>query len=229
MTHSPSADHPDAVTPVRLHFSAAERPGAVTPVRLPSSGAEHPDAGTPSRPEHPGAASPAWLPSTGSEPSYAATPVWLLDVDGVLNANRPGWGAAPRRGTAYADGIGWTMRWAPALLDHIRTLHRSGTVEIRWCTTWCPHAGQLERLFALPQLEPCWHDNLAPPEAAVAKLAAAHEVLKSGRPLIWTDDADIPPAAHEELPRLGRTLLITPRPNRGLQPEHLDAIEAFVA
>ncbi|KUL32677.1 hypothetical protein [Actinoplanes awajinensis] len=73
----------------------------------------------------------------------AAAPVWLLDVDGVLNANRPGWSAAPRRGMAYAGGTGFLMRWAPA--------------------------------------------------------------------------------------RLGRTLLIAPAPNRGLQPEHLTTIEAFVA
>ncbi|GAA4590198.1 hypothetical protein GCM10023107_15520 [Actinoplanes octamycinicus] len=155
-------------------------------------------------------------------------PVWLLDVDGVLNANRPGWGAAPRRAMAYAAGTGFLMRWAPALLDRIRAIHRSGAVEIRWCTTWCPQSEQLERLFALPRLEPCWTDELHQPEAAAAKLAAARRVLAAGRPLIWTDDADIPPAAHEELPRLGRTLLITPRPNRGLQPEHLDAVEQFL-
>ncbi|GAA2716112.1 HAD domain-containing protein [Actinoplanes palleronii] len=159
----------------------------------------------------------------------AATPVWLLDVDGVLNANRPGWSAAPRRGMAYAGGTGFLMRWAPALLDRIRALHRSGAVEIRWCTTWCAHTGQLERLFGLPRFEPCWHEDLAPPDAPIAKLAAAHQVLADGRPLIWTDDADIPPAAHDELPRLGRTLLIAPAPNRGLQPDHLTTIETFVA
>ncbi|BCJ41819.1 hypothetical protein GCM10010168_75070 [Actinoplanes ianthinogenes] len=154
-------------------------------------------------------------------------PVWLLDVDGVLNANRPGWGAAPRRGMAYADGIGYVMRWAPALLDRIRAIHRAGTAEIRWCTTWCAQAGQLERLFALPHLQPCWTEELTPQEAAVAKLAAARRVLTDGRPLIWTDDADIPPSAHEELPGLGRVLLIAPRPNRGLQPDDLDAVERF--
>ncbi|GIE88779.1 HAD domain-containing protein [Actinoplanes regularis] len=155
-------------------------------------------------------------------------PVWLLDVDGVLNANRPGWGAAPRRGYAHAGGFRYTMRWAPALLDRIRALHRTGTVEIRWCTTWCGHADQLERLFGLPHFEPCWLDNLNPREAATAKLAAARQVVASGHPLIWTDDADISPSAHDELSGLDRVLLITPKPNRGLQPEHLDAIETFV-
>jgi hypothetical protein len=60
-------------------------------------------------------------------------PVWLLDVDGVLNAARPGWGEAPRSGTAYSAGQPFSLRWAPALVARIRELHGRGVVEIRWC------------------------------------------------------------------------------------------------
>lgn len=51
----------------------------------------------------------------------ARPPVWLLDVDGVINATRPGWGSPPRQASVYADGDDWPMRWAPALIDAARS------------------------------------------------------------------------------------------------------------
>lgn len=157
-------------------------------------------------------------------------PVWLLDVDGVLNANRPGWGAAPQSAMAYADTTGWRIRWAPKLLARIRALHASGTVEIRWATTWCPWAGQLERLFRLPDLGRAFTDPLFGDAASLAKRAAAFAVLEGGRPLIWTDDDEVPTggALHRKLTGAGPALLIRPDARRGLQPDDMDAVELFV-
>jgi hypothetical protein len=68
-----------------------------------------------------GAHHPDGAGSIGEEAAMAtatrdrAPPVWLLDVDGVINATRPGWGSPPRRASVYADGGDWPMRWAPAL------------------------------------------------------------------------------------------------------------------
>ncbi|SDS91424.1 HAD domain-containing protein [Actinoplanes derwentensis] len=158
-------------------------------------------------------------------------PVWLLDVDGVLNATRPGWSAAPRNGTAYGDGHPYRLRWAPALISRIRALHRAESVTVRWCSTWCADADQVERLFALPPLERAWTGPIDHREAPAAKLAAAHAVLDQGRRLIWTDDDAVPTSGpvYDELVATGRALLIAPRANRGLQPGHLDTIEAFVS
>ncbi len=160
-----------------------------------------------------------------------ARPVWLLDVDGVINVARPGWGTAPRSGTAYSDGTAYRMRWAPALIDRIRALHRAGGVEIRWCSTWCADAEQVERLFALPRLARAWSGHLSSTAAATAKIAAARDALTRGRRLIWTDDIEVPTGGpvHDELTKGGRALLIAPSPRRGLQPEHIDAIEAFIS
>lgn len=77
-------------------------------------------------------------------------PVWLLDVDGVINASRPGWGAAPHHGTATAAGMSFRIRWAPALAKRIRALHESGRVEIRWCSTWCDWLIRLSGCSACP-------------------------------------------------------------------------------
>jgi hypothetical protein len=155
-------------------------------------------------------------------------PVWLLDVDGVLNANRPGWGAAPRSGMAYAGGMGFKIRWAPALANRIRIMHRSGLVEIRWATTWCPWAGQIENLLALPALGRAFDGEVNGTAARLAKYAAAQQVLAEGRRLIWTDD-DAIPADGPDREALAGALLIAPSPRRGLQPEDLDAIEKFIA
>jgi hypothetical protein len=162
-------------------------------------------------------------------------PVWLLDVDGVVNANKPGWSAAPRQSNAYADGQSHRMRWAPALVDRIRSLHRSGTVEVRWCTTWCPWADQLERMLALPPLvRTLTAEQVVSPRVSLpAKLAVALEVmLVERRPLIWTDDEAVPQGGpnRDLLEAAGMPmLLVAPRMSRGLQRADLDAIEAFAA
>ncbi|MEU3452298.1 hypothetical protein ABZ671_01620 [Micromonospora sp. NPDC006766] len=155
-------------------------------------------------------------------------PVWLLDVDGVINASRPGWSAAPWKGYAYENATEYKIRWAPQLIARIYELHRSGLVEVRWCTTWCAYAWQLERLFRLPPLGRAFNEDVRGPAASAVKLAAARQVLADGRRLIWTDDDEVPTGGplHDEL-TAGRALLIRPNSSRGLRPEHLDAIEAF--
>ncbi|WP_432842085.1 hypothetical protein [Dactylosporangium sp. CA-092794] len=152
-------------------------------------------------------------------------PVWLLDVDGVINVERPGWGGAPRNGRAVAEGIEWPMRWAPALRARIRRLHRDRIVEVRWCSTWCAWPGELERVFRLRFARAFG----VVPDASAAKLAAARAVLAGGRRLVWTDDAEVPEqgAVFEELTAHGRGLLIRPDEECGLLPVHLDEIAAF--
>lgn len=163
-----------------------------------------------------------------------AVPVWLLDVDGVINANRPEWGAAPRQATAYTPSGSWKLRWAPALVAQIRAWHREGRVEVRWATTWCPDAGQLEHLWGLPPLHRCLSDDEAADRqlASAAKLRAALAVVElEGRPLIWTDDDAIPTEGPEldrlrDAPQL--TLLLAPQQNRGLSRQHVEDIASFL-
>ncbi len=86
-----------------------------------------------------------------------APPLWLLDVDGVLNAitRRPDpgvWGDW-RHGRATADGVAWPIWWSPSLTAGISRLHSRGLVEVRWLTTWADQAnGDLGRLLGLPRL-----------------------------------------------------------------------------
>ncbi|AGZ43428.1 hypothetical protein [Actinoplanes friuliensis] len=160
-------------------------------------------------------------------------PVWLLDVDGVINTTRPGWGGSPQRSLVWsgADNTSYLMRWAPGLIDRIRALVLEDKVEIRWCTTWCLEADRLERLWSLPAFARTLDNDPMPrgPDCWPLKLAAAWSVLAEGRRLIWTDDEALPPPGsdRDELTVDGRALLIAPRSNRGLQPEDLDLIAKF--
>lgn len=161
-------------------------------------------------------------------------PIWLLDIDGVINIRKSPWHTAPHNGRAHDNGREWKIRWAPQLVAHIRTLHKSGTVEILWCTTWCSNADQMERLFKLPALGRAFTEELHGAACSDAKLAAARTVLAEGRRLIWTDDVEVPtehsePDLYAELTAGGRGLLIRPRERDGLRPEHLDLIHAFLA
>ncbi|MEU0553315.1 hypothetical protein [Dactylosporangium sp. NPDC006015] len=153
-------------------------------------------------------------------------PVWLVDVDGVINTRRPLWGPDLRRGVARADGVDWPIRWAPALITRMRRLYDAGLVELRWCSTWCPDAAELERLFGLPPLgRALTRAELAASLSTDAlKFAAARRVLAAGRRLVWTDDTAVPATT---LTAGGRALLIRPHPRRGLRPSDLTAIETF--
>ena len=68
----------------------------------------------------------------------------LLDVDGVLNANKAGWSRAPKRGLAHAEGVSWTMRWEPKVIDRIAELNRRPDLEVIWATTWVGYTDGLE-------------------------------------------------------------------------------------
>lgn len=75
-------------------------------------------------------------------------PVWLLDVDGVLNASRPGWGGPGRAAQVTVDGCSLRLRWEPKTIACVRTLHLGAIVEVQWCTTWCPFVEVLEGAVA---------------------------------------------------------------------------------
>ena len=160
--------------------------------------------------------------------------MWLLDVDGVVNAKRPGWGSARRQSVWSAeDAVSYPLRWAPELVDRIRSLHEQGAVEVRWCTTWCTEAHLLEALWRLPRLVRAIDAYPMPrgPDCWALKLAAARGVLAEGRRLVWTDD-EVIEVYEEEAARLsadGRALLIATNPTRGLRPADLRRITEFLA
>lgn len=158
-------------------------------------------------------------------------PVWLLDVDGVLNAETPKWPENPYSGMAIANTVSFKMRWSPTLIRKIKEFHASGRVEIRWATTWCDFIGSIESLMGLPQFK-C---ESIPPNGInqKAKINAALSVIVAERPLIWSDDNAIPVKGQAgwdsrlKYPNAGRLYLV-PDERHGLTSDHIDLVDKYL-
>lgn len=154
--------------------------------------------------------------------------ILLLDVDGVLNADRPCWPDPDMRATVHAFGHDWLFRWSPTLIGELINLHYMELIEIRWCTTWCPQADKLQDLWRTPAFATCWTDESYGADAKARKLAAARAVLASGRRLIWADDDAIPRSkVRRSLGMTGDALYLTPNSWTGLSPAHVAQITKF--
>jgi hypothetical protein len=172
--------------------------------------------------------------SAAAEQPPADMPVWLLDVDGVVNARRPAWDQPFAQGHAFVDGVTYRLQWAPADPLH-QAVHKRRAAEVRWATTWVDHVHQVERLLRLPAFTTAFRELGTSPAVAAPerKLAAALYVVEmERRPLIWTDD-DAIPMSGPDLERLENAgvpvLLLSPDSFEGLGPEDLTRIDAFLA
>lgn len=156
--------------------------------------------------------------------------VALIDIDGVINVDRPCWPDPDMRGVVEADGVRWPFRWSQLLIGELVNLFYMDFIEIRWCSTWAPHASKINELFGLPPFPGCW-DEPIPAGAPVhaRKLACAREVLDAGRRLIWADDEAIPTSKTRK--SLGMhtadALYLIPNARTGLSPTDTKKIFAF--
>jgi hypothetical protein len=172
----------------------------------------------------------------------ADVPVWLLDIDGVVNAVS----TVPVESVWPADT--WLQRIVPAdipelgrmvlpilaarpVLDFVRRVVDAGAAEVHWHSTWREAAvSDLAPALGLPAIPvsvaPEWTQR---PVGMWWKLPAAQRVVASGRRLVWTDD-DIAMFAPELDEFAGRddALLIAPGRDTGLAPDELDRIAAFL-
>lgn len=163
-------------------------------------------------------------------------PLWLLDVDGVINAvtGNPDRTVWPDwvRGEAIADGAGWRIWYSPSVVEAICRLRREGLAEIRWLTTWGHDANdELADVCGLPQLDVVEFDHEYEMHEDWWKLGAVQQIhdAEGPRPLVWTDD-DLRTETRAQdwvSDRYPDRLLIAPRCHLGLTPAHLREIEAF--
>lgn len=177
-------------------------------------------------------------------------PVWLLDVDGVVNAigKTPNTSIWPRdqwsSGTASCQGREWPIMWSKVVVEFIREVHQAGRAEIRWHTTWQHEASNIETLVGLPSLgvaDSPEFDNQAQYAARAIldglprwwKLPAAIRVVRDEqRPLLWADD-DISNelGTRYDLGNLRQhapLLTISPNQYTALTPKHLRQIAAWL-
>jgi hypothetical protein len=169
-------------------------------------------------------------------------PVWLLDIDGVINActknpDRSVWPAdAWVRPEAKGHRRVWPILAATPVVEFIRQVHEAGRAEIRWHTTWQEMAVNLGAALDLPRFPVqdapeflSWDLGRA---AGWWKLPAAERVLRDeGRTLVWTDDDitwSLGRRGSDDLRELGPVLLVSPSELTGLTPKHLRHIDDFL-
>lgn len=168
-------------------------------------------------------------------------PVWLLDLDGVVNAASRTFPthAWPRQAWRQIEaedeeGLTWPIKAAGPVIDFIRAVHESGRAEIRWHSTWQEYSLNVGRLLGLPdfgvQEAPEYKEFDAD---RWWKTPAARRVLGGeGRDLLWTDDdadRELAPDERAELAAMGRLLIVCPDSKTGLCGRHLRRIDEFLA
>ena len=183
------------------------------------------------------------------------TPIWLLDVDGVLNAlpwrGATDWTGLPSKswddylvGHASPDPAdadrgpkgGYTITYSPELMRRIRELHESGAVEVRWLTTWGRGANlELRELLDLPEFvvagEPDVLSGFAgAPAHRWWKFDDARRVREAepDRPIIWTDDDLVHVSEACEWAKAEGVFAISTDDTRGITPVDFDNIVAFI-
>lgn len=166
------------------------------------------------------------------------TPLWLLDVDGVINAVTH----EPPDGYVQADvpdgrGRTWPITYRKDVIDFIGQLHETNLVEVRWLTTWCESARDfLAPALGLPEFQVEGSDDHLNPahyrtwwKSVTAQRLAAQE---PERPLIWTDDDLAYSIRNRDVDWLddwsGLRCLITTNTSTGLTDDELEQILGFL-
>lgn len=162
------------------------------------------------------------------------TPLWLLDVDGVVNALRGDVPDDHRRVSARTQGRTFSITYRPALMTRIRELSDRGAVEIRWLTTWGDDAPTaIAPALHLPQFAVEGSDDYRTDTGSHWwKATTARRIVQDSpaRPLIWTDDDAGYAQQLGELDWLldhPAKLVISPDPEVGLTDDAVEVISRF--
>lgn len=169
-------------------------------------------------------------------------PVWLLDIDGVINANpyqKPThvWPEGDWIETQVADSNGrkWPFMTAAPVIDFIQDVVWQDKAEVIWLTTWQNDAQKVAAEFRVPELAVV--TNPMDKRHRVSwihtwwKLQEALAIADWGRPIIWTDDdigLEVRGFWKDRIRDKINSLLISPNGNEGLHPKHLARIEEFL-
>lgn len=161
----------------------------------------------------------------------------FLDVDGVVNAPKAGWGRAPRKTYVSAsDGRILTIRWEPAAVMGLVELARSG-VRVGWNTTWGSDREALCTLAQKVGFPLDWDVLPTPPFADGSGMWKAENVvarIASGdvSHVIWLDDEAIKVGGHAVVAAAEEfaveAVFIEPSPSRGIREEHFQQLRSFL-
>ncbi len=180
--------------------------------------------------------------------SAGTRPVWLLDIDGVINAitKKPDPSVWPRdqwvRTTAFSgDDIEWPILAATPVLDFLRRVHEKGRAEIWWHSTWQHYSVNVGMALDLPEWPVLDCPEFAEQETFIAtplverervwwKFPAVQRLLVQGKRLLWTDDdAKFQLDFRKKREWEPQALVVAPHETTGLAPRHLRHIDRWLA
>lgn len=170
-------------------------------------------------------------------------PIWLVDIDSTLQVPPPHSFDIGNNNKKllklYAEWErviieGFHITYAPEVIAFINRMHESGLVEIQWLTTWKHLANtEFSPVVGLPEfpVSDAGGSDWIYPHENWWKYRSV-EQHASVRPTIWTDD-DITKEAAADMKSYAKdnqqeSLVIRPAVSRGLEPSHLEQIEAFI-
>ncbi len=177
-------------------------------------------------------------------------PIWLLDIDGVINAvtrTKFPTHAWPLGSWAGGEAMGnsrmWPIKWASPVIDFINEVHESGLAEIRWHTTWQHQAKNVAELVGLPEFPVHDASSEYTPDAWKGggqvhvdgwwKLPGVWRALRENdsQPVVWTDDDityELTDTQLQSLRAAGPIKLMSPDSATGLCQRHLREIREFL-
>lgn len=175
-------------------------------------------------------------------------PVWLLDIDGVINAIRhqgakPPLHVWPQHQWIDTEAIAtggetWRILAAKPVVDFIATVHEGGLAEVRWHTTWQESAANVAQALGLPEfpVQPAPSFDMSAWTNGVRqggvwwKVPVVYEVVKECRPVIWTDDDILEQTTREQRRLMAEVpfLVVNPDTYTGLTLKHLQQIRHFL-
>lgn len=173
-------------------------------------------------------------------------PVWLLDLDGVVNAvprvRDPLPNAWPRdtwisveMGNSYTERT-WPILASRQVVEFINEVDDNYDIDILWHSTWQQDANKVAAAIGLHEFEVLAapeHEGWTKGARGWWKLPGAQRMLRDrGGHLIWTDDdACFPDISREErkLFRDAGALVIAPNPQQGLVRSNLDRIRFYLS
>jgi hypothetical protein len=171
-------------------------------------------------------------------------PLWLLDVDGVINATSMCVASHiyPLASWQRLHVDGFQITAAKPVLDLLHMVHDDGLAEIRWHTTWQDRAWDVGEALGLPEFPVQYTDEWPDSSEKAArrmmvglprwwKVRAVYDLLGEGHRVLWTDDDIFPelPAVHrQKLKTLGKVRMLSPVSLYGIQPGEIRMIKRFL-
>ncbi len=155
-------------------------------------------------------------------------PLLIVDFDGVISP----YGTEPADGMALARVGGYRLLYRPEVVAGLNDLHRQGTAQLRWLTSWGEGArSDVAPVLGLVDFPVLGELTSTGQRHAWTKLSVVERNVVPGTRFVWIDD-DLTQAQQRRVARkygAEHVLLLRPDPGVGLTAGQLGKVRTFLA